>query len=43
MSSTAVPGQVGKPRGRRLHSVFKRQGVQALLFISPAVLDCRAS
>ena len=38
MSSTAVPGQVGKPRGRRLHSVFKRQGVQALLFISPAVL-----
>jgi alpha-glucoside transport system permease protein len=38
MSSTAVPGPVGRPRGRRLQSVFKRQGVQALLFIGPAVL-----
>jgi alpha-glucoside transport system permease protein len=38
MSSTAVPGPVGRPRGRRLSSVFKRQGVQAFLFISPAVL-----
>jgi alpha-glucoside transport system permease protein len=38
MSSTAVPGSVGRPRGRRLSSVFKRQGVQAFLFISPAVL-----
>ena len=38
MSSTAVPGPVGRPRGRRLSSIFKRQGVQALLFISPAVL-----
>jgi alpha-glucoside transport system permease protein len=38
MSSTAVPGPVGRPRGRRLSSVFKRQGVQALLFISPAIL-----
>ena len=38
MSSTAVPGPVGKPRGRRLPSVFKRQGVQAFLFISPAIL-----
>jgi alpha-glucoside transport system permease protein len=36
--STAVPGPVGRPRGRRLSSIFKRQGVQALLFISPAVL-----
>jgi alpha-glucoside transport system permease protein len=38
MSSTAVPGSVGRPRGRRLSSVFKRPGVQAFLFISPAVL-----
>ena len=38
MSSTAVPGPVGRPRGRRLSSIFKRQGVQAFLFISPAVL-----
>src|SRR5215203_3319633 len=38
MSSTAVPGPVGRPRGRRLSSVFKRQGIQAFLFISPAVL-----
>jgi alpha-glucoside transport system permease protein len=38
MSSTAVPGSVGRPRGRRLHSIFKRQGVQALLFIGPSVL-----
>jgi alpha-glucoside transport system permease protein len=38
MSSTAVPGPVGRARGRRLSSVFKRQGVQAFLFISPAVL-----
>jgi alpha-glucoside transport system permease protein len=38
MSSTAVPGPVGRPRGRRLSSVFKRQSVQAFLFISPAVL-----
>lgn len=38
MSSTAVPGPVGRPRGRRLSSIFKRQGVQALLFIGPAVL-----
>ena len=38
MSSTAVPGRVGGPRGRRLHSVFKRPGVQALLFIGPSVL-----
>ena len=38
MSSTAVPGPVGRPRGRRLSSIFKRQGVQALLFIGPSVL-----
>lgn len=38
MSSTAVPGPVGRPRGRRLQSIFKRQSVQALLFISPALL-----
>jgi alpha-glucoside transport system permease protein len=38
MSSTAVPGPVGRPRGRRLLSIFKRQGVQALLFLSPALL-----
>ena len=36
--STAVPGPVGRPRGRRLPLVFKRQGVQALLFIGPSVL-----
>jgi alpha-glucoside transport system permease protein len=38
MSSTAVPGPVGRPRGRRLSSIFKRQGIQAFLFIAPAVL-----
>jgi alpha-glucoside transport system permease protein len=38
MSSTAVPGPVGRPRGRWLQSIFKRQSVQALLFIGPALL-----
>jgi len=38
LSSTAVPGPVGRPRGRRLPSVFRRQGWQAFLFISPALL-----
>jgi alpha-glucoside transport system permease protein len=38
VSSTAVPGPVGRPRGRRLQSIFKRQSVQALLFIGPALL-----
>jgi alpha-glucoside transport system permease protein len=38
MSSTAVPGPVGRPRGRRLQSILKRQSVQALLFIGPALL-----
>jgi alpha-glucoside transport system permease protein len=38
MSSTAVPGPVGRPRGRRLPSFFGRSGWQGLLFILPAVL-----
>ena len=38
MSSTAVPGPVGRPRGRRLPSIFKRQGWQAFFFIGPALL-----
>jgi alpha-glucoside transport system permease protein len=38
MSSTAVPGPVGRPRGRRLSSIFKRESWQALLFIGPAVV-----
>jgi alpha-glucoside transport system permease protein len=38
MSSQPVPGPVGRPRGRRLHSIFKRQGWQGLLFIAPAVI-----
>jgi alpha-glucoside transport system permease protein len=38
LSSTAVPGPVARPRGRRLRSIFKRPGVQALLFIGPSVL-----
>lgn len=38
MSSTAVPGPVGTPRGRRLPSVFRRSGWQGLLFIIPALL-----
>ncbi len=38
MSSAAVPGPVGRPRGRRLSSIFKRQDVQAFLFLSPALL-----
>jgi alpha-glucoside transport system permease protein len=38
VSSTAVPGPVGRPRGRRLPAVFKRQGWQAFLFIGPALL-----
>ena len=37
MSSQPVPGPVGRPRGRRLPSIFKHQGWQALLFIAPAV------
>ena len=37
MSSTAVPGPVGRPRGRRLPDVFRRSGWQGLAFIAPAV------
>jgi alpha-glucoside transport system permease protein len=38
MSSTAVPGPVGRPRGRRLSSIFKREGWQAMYFILPAIV-----
>jgi alpha-glucoside transport system permease protein len=38
MSSTAVPGPVGRPRGRRLLAFFRRQGWQGLAFILPALL-----
>jgi alpha-glucoside transport system permease protein len=38
VSSTAVPGPVGRPRGRRLPAVFRRQGWQAFVFIGPALL-----
>jgi alpha-glucoside transport system permease protein len=37
LSSTAVPGPVGRPRGRRLPDVFRRSGWQGLAFIAPAV------
>jgi alpha-glucoside transport system permease protein len=37
LSSTAVPGPVGRPRGRRLPSIFKREGWQALAFVLPAI------
>ncbi|HEX9351158.1 MAG TPA: sugar ABC transporter permease [Gaiellaceae bacterium] len=38
MSSQPVPGPVGRPRGRRLPAIFKRQGWQGLLFMLPAVV-----
>jgi alpha-glucoside transport system permease protein len=38
VSSTAVPGPVGRPRGRRLPAIFRRQGWQAFVFIGPALL-----
>jgi alpha-glucoside transport system permease protein len=38
LSSTAVPGPVGRPRGRWLPSRFKRDKWQALLFLGPAVV-----
>ena len=38
MSSTAVPGPVGRPRGRRLLGFFARSGWQGLAFIVPAVV-----
>jgi alpha-glucoside transport system permease protein len=37
LSSTAVPGPVGRPRGRRLPSIFGRSGWQGFAFILPAV------
>jgi alpha-glucoside transport system permease protein len=37
VSSQPVPGPVGRPRGRRLSGIFRRQGWQGLLFIAPAV------
>jgi alpha-glucoside transport system permease protein len=37
LSSTAVPGPVGRPRGRRLPSIFRRSGWQGFAFILPAV------
>jgi alpha-glucoside transport system permease protein len=37
VSSTAVPGPVGRPRGRRLPSIFGRSGWQGIAFILPAV------
>jgi alpha-glucoside transport system permease protein len=37
MTSTAVPGPVGRPRGRRLPDIFRRSGWQGLAFIAPAV------
>lgn len=37
MSSQPVPGPVGRPRGRALSAIFRREGWQALLFILPAV------
>ncbi len=38
MSSTAVPGPVGRPRGRRLSSILQRDKWQALLFLGPAIV-----
>jgi alpha-glucoside transport system permease protein len=38
LSSTAVPGPVGRPRGRRLPAFFRRSGWQGLVFIVPAVV-----
>jgi alpha-glucoside transport system permease protein len=38
VTSQAVPGPVGRSRGRRLASIFQRQGWQGLLFILPAVV-----
>jgi alpha-glucoside transport system permease protein len=37
VSSQPVPGPVGRPRGRRLPEIFRRQGWQGLLFILPAI------
>jgi alpha-glucoside transport system permease protein len=38
LSSTAVPGPVGRPRGRRLPGFFARSSWQGFLFIAPAVV-----
>src|SRR5687768_13641595 len=38
MSSQPVPGPVGRPRGRTLPAIFRRQGWQGLLFVAPAVI-----
>jgi alpha-glucoside transport system permease protein len=38
MSSQPVPGPVGRPRGRALSSIFRRESWQGLLFILPAAL-----
>jgi alpha-glucoside transport system permease protein len=38
MSSTAVPGPVGRPRGRRLSAILRREGWQAMLFVAPAIV-----
>lgn len=38
MSSTAVPGPVGRPRGRRLPALFGRGAWQAALFLLPALV-----
>jgi alpha-glucoside transport system permease protein len=38
LSSTAVPGPVGRPRGRRLRDFSGRSWLQGLLFIAPAVV-----
>ena len=37
MSSTAVPGPLGRPRGRRLPSILRSSSWQGFLFILPAV------
>jgi alpha-glucoside transport system permease protein len=37
LSSTAVPGPVGRPRGRRLPSVFRSSAWQGFAFILPAL------
>jgi alpha-glucoside transport system permease protein len=36
VSSQPVPGPVGRPRGRALPAIFRREGWQGLLFILPA-------
>jgi alpha-glucoside transport system permease protein len=38
LSSTAVPGPVGRPRGRQLPSFFARSGWQGFAFILPAIV-----